>query len=90
VLNFVLQFANIIRNGIHAECVQASVEHVGLDANLIKRFAESAHSSIRVFSGKKVYLLEGSSVGLNAVENAHVDDCWSNAFQLVFAGLELS
>src|SRR3712207_28638 len=66
VLNLVHQLTDIIRHRIHAERVQTAVEHVCLYAGLVERFAESTYGFVGILTGQKVYLLKGSTVGLNA------------------------
>ena len=80
----------IVRYGIHAEGVETAVEHVGLDAYLVERLAESAYRIIWILAGKQINLLEGSAVGFDAGKATHVDDDGSDALQLVFTWLELS
>ena len=90
VLHLILQFAHIVGHGVHAQCVEAAVEHVGLDAYLVEGLAESADGGVGVLAGEEVHLLEGATVSFYAVEDTHVDDGWCDALQLVLAGLELA
>ena len=77
------EFPDIGRDRVHSEGIEASLKHVGLDACLMERGCPSADSRVRVFSEEEVDLLEGSSIGLDPVETAHVDDCRGDFFQLV-------
>ena len=63
---------------------------MGLDAYLVERLAEGAHSIVWILAGEKVYLLKGTAVGFNTGETTHLDDNGSDALQLVFAWLELA
>ena len=90
VLDLVLQLSHIIGHRIHAQSVEAAVEHVGLDTYFIERFAESTHGGIGVLAGEQVDLFESTAVGFHTVENSHVDDDRCDALQLVLAGLELA
>lgn len=90
VLHLILQAADVGRDGEHAQRVQAAVEHVGLDADLVERFGKRADGLVRILTVEKVYLLKGAAVRLNTREAAHLDDDRRNTFQLVLAGLEFS
>ena len=82
--------AHVVGHRIHAQRIKTSVEHVGLDASLVERLAEGAHSVVRILASEKVDLLEGSAVGFYAGKATHLNDNGSNALQLVFAWLELA
>ena len=77
------EFPDIGRDRVHPEGIETSLKHVGLDACLMERSCPSADGRVRVFSEEEVDLLEGSSIGLDPVETAHVDDCRGDFFQLV-------
>jgi hypothetical protein len=63
---------------------------VGLYACLVERFTEGTNGVVRVLASEEVHLFEGSTVGLYAVEDTHVDDGGSHTLQLVLSWLELS
>ena len=90
MLHLIHQLAHIVGHGVHAEGIETAVEHVGLDAHLIERLAESPHGIIGILSGQKVHLFESSTVCFHACEATHVDDGGSDFLQLVLPGLELS
>ena len=90
MLHLILQLAHVVGYGIHAESIQTAVEHVSLDAYLVKRLTECAHGMVGVLASQQVYLLEGTAIGFHTVEHVHVDDCRSYALQLVLAWLELT
>ena len=84
------QGADIVRNGVHAEGIQATIQHVSLDTGLMKRLAESANGLVRVLTGKEINLLKGTTIGFNTGKTSHFNKYRSNAFQLIFAWLELA
>ena len=90
VLHLVLQSAHVVGHGIHAEGVEATVEHVGLDAHLVERLTEGSHSEIGVLARHQIHLLKGTTIGFHSGETAHVDDNGGNTLQLVLTGLELA
>ena len=63
---------------------------MGLYSHLVEWFAESPYGIVRVFTCHEVHLFESASVGLHTGKTSHVDDGRSDAFELVFAWLELS
>ena len=90
VLHLIHKLPHVIGYGVHAQCVQAAIEHVRLNPCLIEGLAESAYGIVRVLSREQVDLLEGTTVGLHTGEAAHVYDDRRDALQLVFARLELT
>ena len=90
MLYLVHQGTYIIGHRIHTQCVQTTIEHVGLDAHLVKRFTECAHGIVRILTGHQVHLLEGTTVSLNATKAAHINDYRSDALQLILTWLELT
>ena len=86
MLNLIHELTYIGRNGVHAQCVQTTVKHVGLDSYFIKRLCECADGLVGVLTVQKIDLLHGTAVSLNAVKAAHIDDYRSNLGQLVLAG----
>ena len=81
------QFADVRRNGVHADGVEAAFQHMGLDARLAEGSRPLAHGDVRVLAVEQVHLLEGAAVGFHAVEAAHVHDGRSHPYQLVHARL---
>ena len=63
---------------------------MGFDAHFVERLTECAHCVIGVLTGKKIYLLECTTVCLHAVEHSHVNDYRSDTLQLVFQRLKLA
>ena len=90
VLHLIPQLAHVVGHGVHTQGVQAAVEHVGLDAHFVERLAEGTDGQVRVLASHEVHLLEGTAVGLDAAEAAHVDNHRRYALQLVLARLELA
>ena len=90
VFHLVHQRPDVVGHGIHAQRIQAAVEHVGLDAHLVERLAEGSHGVVRILASQQVHLLEGSAIGFHTGKAAHLDNHRSNALQLVFPWLELA
>ena len=90
VLHFIHQRTHIVGHRIHSQCVQTTVEHVGFDTYLIEGLTEGSYCQVGVLAGHQVYLLKGTTIGFNAAETAHIDDCGRNALQLVLAWLEFT
>ena len=90
LLDLVHELANVVGNGIHSECVQATVKHVSLYSDLIERFAEGTDCIVGILACQQVDLLESAAIGLDAVEASHFDNYGSYACKLVFAGLKLA
>ena len=63
MLHTIHELAHIIGHGIHAERVETTVEHVGLDACGVERGGKGAHGLIGVFACQQVYLLKGTAIG---------------------------
>ena len=89
VLNLIHKLPYIVGYRIHSQCVQSSVEHMGLYSRFVERSAESPYGVVRVFARQQVYLFEGASVCFHTGKTSHVDDDRSYALQLVFTWLEL-
>ena len=79
LLDLVHQLTDIVGNGIHAQGIQAAVEHVGLNAHLVERLTKSAHRIVRILACQQVHLLKGTTVGFHTGEATHVDNDGSNA-----------
>ena len=77
------EFAHVGRNRIHAQGVESSFEHVGLDADLVEGGGPLAHGDVGVLSVEEVHLFERSAIGLDAVKTAHVDDGGCDSDELV-------
>ena len=89
-LHLIHQLTHVIGYRIHAQCIQASVQHVGLYAHLVEWLTESADCQIGVLACHEVHLLESTAIGLYTGKATHVDDDGSNALQLILARLKLS
>ena len=81
------QFAHIRRHWVHAEGVEAALEHVGLDPCLVEGGRPLANGDVRILAVKEIYLFESASVGLHAVEASHIYDSRGNPHELVNSGL---
>ena len=90
LFHLVHQLAHIVGHGIHAQGVQAAVQHVSLDAYFIEGLTERANSQVGVLASHEVHLFEGSAIGLYTAEATHVDDSGGNALQLVLTRLKLA
>ena len=86
VLDLVHKLAHVNRAGIHAEGVQAAVEHVGLDAGLVEGFRKGADGLVRILAIEELDLFERTTVRFHTVEATHVDDYRSYFLELVDAG----
>ena len=84
------QFADICRNRVHTESVQASLEHMGLDAYLVERRSPLADRNVGILSIEEVHLLESAAVCLDAVEATHINDGRSHPYELVNSRLILA
>ena len=90
LLHLVHKLANVVGHGIHAESVEAAVEHVSLDTYFVEGFTEGTNCLVGVLTSQEVHLLESTAIGFNAVEATHLDDDRRNACQLILARLELA
>ena len=90
LLYLIHQTSDVGRHGVHAQGVQAAVEHVRLDAGLVQGGGKGADGLVGVLAIEQVHLFEGASVGLYAGEAAHLDDDGGDACQLVGTGLVLT
>ena len=82
MFNLIHKLTHISRNRVHAESVKASLEHMSLDAGLMEWSRPFAYSLVWILSEEKVHLLECTSIGLDTVEAAHIDDGRSHFLQL--------
>ena len=89
-LYLVHEASYISRNREHTQCVECSVEHVGLDSRFVERLCKASHSLVGVLSGHEVDLLECSSISLDAGETSHFDNSRRYFLQLLCKRLELS
>ena len=80
------QLTHIRGNGVHTQRVQTAVQHMGLDACLVKRLGKRTYCLIGVFTVQQVYLLTCAAIRLHAVETPHVNDDRRHARQLIFTG----
>ena len=80
------EFAHIQGYGVHAEGVEAALQHVRLDARLVEGRRPGPHGLVGILSEQEVHLLEGAAVGFHPVEAAHVDNGRSHLHQLVHPG----
>ena len=78
---------HVLRHTVHTQPVEGSLEHVRLDAGFVEGSRPCPNSTVRVLAVHEVHLLEGASVGLYAVETAHLYDDGRYALQLVHSGL---
>ena len=90
MLHLIHKLSHVVRHWIHAQCVKTAVEHVGLDAHLVKWLTECPYGIVWVLACQEVDLFESTSISLNSGEAAHVDYYRSYSFQLVFTWLKLA
>ena len=90
VLHLIHEASHVGRHGEHAQGVQSTVEHVGLDAHFVEGLGEGADGLVGILAIQQVHLLEGTAIGLDAGKASHLDDDGSDALQLVLARLELA
>jgi len=88
--NLIHQFTYVGRNRVHAQAVKTTIKHVSLNACFIKKFSKLTNCFIRIFSVKQVHLFKSSSIRLYAGKTTHLDDQWSNTYQLIYTRLILS
>ena len=84
------QSAHIGRHAIHAQAVQCTLQHVGLDASLVELLGPGAHRLVGVLAIHQVHLLESAAIGLYAVKATHLDNHRRYLHQLVHTGLVLA
>ena len=89
-LHLVEQLAEILGAGTHAQTVQCTVQHVGLNAGLVEGLGPFANALVGVFAIEQVHLFKTAAVGFNAVKASHSDDGGSHFYQLVYTGLVLA
>ena len=90
LLHLVHELPHIVGHRIHAQGIQAAVQHVRLDAYLIEGFAEGTDGLVGVLACQQVHLLECTAISLHTVKASHLDDYGGYAGQLIFARLELA
>ena len=90
MLDTVHHCTHVVRHRIHTQRIQATVEHVGLDACFIERLAEGTHCIVWILTGQKLHLLKSTAIGLHTGETSHVNDDRSDTLQLILAWLELT
>ncbi len=90
MLHLIHQRTHVVGHRIHTKGIETTIKHVGLDAYLIERLTECPNGTIRIFTCHQVYLLEGSTIGFNATETAHINNHGSYALKLILTGLKLS
>ena len=90
LLDFVHQLAHIVGHGIHTKGVQATIQHVGLNAHLVEGFTESTNGQVGVLACHEVHLLESTTIGFHTSKASHVNNHWSNALQLVLTRLKFA
>ena len=73
LLDLVHQAAYVRRDGEHTQAVEATVEHVRLDARSVEGLGEGADGLVGVFPVEEVDLLEGPPVGFDTSEATHLD-----------------
>ena len=90
MLDPVHHLPHIIRDRIHTKGIQATVQHVGLDASLVQRLGKGTDSIVRVLPSKKIDLLEATPIRLDTGKATHLDEDWRDTSQLIFAWLKLT
>ncbi len=90
MLDTIHHLTHIVRHRIHAESIQATVQHVSLDTSLVERGCESTNGLVRILACKELHLLKGTAIGLNAREATHLDKHRSYLGKLVGTRLKLT
>ena len=90
LLDLIHQLTDIVRNGIHTDGIETTVEHVCLDTHLIEGFTKSTDSRVGILTGKQVHLLKSTSIGFHTGKTPHINNHRGNAFQLIFTRLEFT
>ena len=85
VLHLIHELAHIRRHGVHTQCVETTIEHVGFDTCLVEGLGKSAYCYIWILAIEKIDLFAGTAIGFYTVKTAHVDNHGSNLCQLIFA-----
>ena len=81
------KFADIGRNGIHTDTVEAALEHVGLNACLVERSCPLAYGDIGILTIEQIHLLKGAAVGFHSIEASHIHDGRGHPYKLVHTRL---
>ena len=90
LFNLIHQFTYVGRNWVHAQAVKTTIKHVSLNACFIKNLVNWTNCFfIRIFSkaGSTCSKLLHSSL---RGQTTHLDDQWSNTYQLIYTRLILS
>ena len=90
LLDLIHQATHVSRHGEHTQTIQTTVEHVRLDTCLVEGLGKGAHGLIGVLAVEEVDLLEGTAVGLDAGEAAHLDEDRSDTLELILTWLILT
>ncbi len=90
LLHLIKKLTQVLWTWTHAECVECTVEHVGLNTCLMERLGKCTHCLIWILSIKEIHLFKTTAVCFNAVEAAHLDNCRSHLHKLVNTWLILA
>ena len=83
------QATHVGGHGVHAQAVEGTFQHLALNAGGAQGFRPFTDGAVRVLAVHQVHLLEGSAIGLHAVETAHFHNHRGDFRQLVHSGLIL-
>jgi len=90
LLHLIHQRTNIVGHRIHAQSVQATVQHMRLDAHLVEGLTEGAHGQVGILASHQVHLLKGATIGFHTGKTTHIDNHGGDTLQLVLTGLKLT
>ena len=90
LLHDVEELAEVLGAWEHAEGIECTVEHMGLDASLVEGLGPLTNRTVRILTIEKVNLLEAAAIGFYTVPAAHLDDLWGYLNELVNSRLVLA
>ena len=70
-LHLIEQLAHIGGHGTHAEAIQGTVQHVGLDTGFMERLRPLAHGFIRILPKQQIYLFK-SNIHCKSISYAYL------------------
>ena len=82
LLYLIHKLTHISRHRIHAESIETTLKHMGLDTGLMERRRPLAYSLVWILAKEQIDLFERTSVGLDAIKASHFYYCRSYLLQL--------
>ena len=79
LLDLIHELTHIVGDRIHTQRIQATIQHVRLDAYLVEGFTEGTPGQVGVLTSHEVHLLKGATVCFHTGKASHVDDDGSDA-----------